>query len=342
MSANETAARKSFKIMHGDALMNIEFESVIQPVHNLIVEGLTLLCGASKIGKSWFMLDMCCAVASGRPFLGRETLQGDVLYLALEDSDRRVQERLKKLGECPTSDFAYAIEALPLDAGLLEQMEDWVQHVEKPRMIVIDTLQKVRGPAPNRANAYAVDYEAMGRLKRFADKWHIALVLVHHLNKTKDAADPFDKISGSTGLMGAADTSILIDRERGSENAKLSFTGRDVWGDDLTLRMANGRWSVIGHEQLEREAYESNYIVRTVKNLLSSAFGGVVNITSEAFRDAIAETCGNCPYGTLDAASKAVTAVAPNLLRFDGINTEKPRIGTKRGFRFAKSHVMEV
>lgn len=333
----EADDNKRFAIRHADALQRIEFEPLISPIDNLIVEGLTLLCGASKIGKSWFVLGMCCAVASGRSFLGRETLQGDVLYLALEDSERRLKERLDKLGESPTSSLQFATSALALDSGLLEQMEDWVRHTGRPRMIVIDTLQKVRGPAPNRVNAYAVDYEAMGKLKAFADRFRVALVLVHHLNKSKEASDPFDKISGSTGLMGAADTSILIDRERGSNDAKLSFTGRDVWGDDLSLRMCDGRWSVIGHDVIEREAYDKHPIVRTVKALIAESFGGVAKIVSEDLQDAIVRICGNCPYGTKDAASKAVSAVAPNLLRYDGINTERVRLGSKNGLRFTKN-----
>ena len=332
----ESVKNKRFEIRHADALQRIEYEPLLEPVKGLIVEGLTLLCGASKIGKSWFMLGMCCAVASGRPFLGRETLQGDVLYLALEDSERRLKERLNKLGESPTSSLQFATSALTLDSGLLEQMEDWATHTAAPRLIVVDTLQKVRGASPSRANAYAVDYEAMGKLKAFADRRHIALVLVHHLNKSKDASDPFDKISGSTGLMGAADTSILIDRERGTDTAKLSYTGRDVWGDDLILRMCDGQWTVVGHEALEREAYEKNYIVKTVKALFETAFNGVVETPSEVLKDAIAEKCGNSPYGTVTAVSQAVSAVAPNLFRFDGISVQKARLGTKNGFRFIK------
>jgi len=328
---------KRFKIRHADALQRLEFEPLVAPVTGLIVEGLTLLCGASKIGKSWFVLDLCCSVASGRPFLGLDTLPGDVLYLALEDSERRLQSRLKKLGEVPTAALQFSTSALSLDSGLLDQMSDWVRHTTAPRMIVIDTLQKIRGVAPNRANAYALDYEAMGRLKAFADLHHIALLLVHHLNKSRESSDPFERISGSTGLMGAADTSILLDRERNSTTATLSFTGRDVWGDDLNLRMNDGRWTVLGQDVIAREKYESSPIVQTTKTLLSKSFGGVVKITSEDFREAIAEVCGFCPFGTLDAASKAVSAVSSDLLRYDSITTERIRLGTKNSLRFTQA-----
>ena len=137
--------------------MRMEFEPRQEPVKNLIAEGLTLFCGPSKLGKSWFVLDMCCSVSTGRPFLGRETLQGDVLYLALEDTQKRLQSRLRNMGESPVSNLQYDINALTLNSGLLEQMEDWVSHTQNPRMLVVDTLAKVRDPAPIRANCYALD-----------------------------------------------------------------------------------------------------------------------------------------------------------------------------------------
>lgn len=332
----DTQNREPFVTRSAAALMRLEFEERVAPVENLITEGLTLLCGASKIGKSWFVLSLCCAVSSGRPFLGRKTQQGPVLYLALEDSEERLQYRLKKLGEDPTDDFQYRLKVNTVGMGLLDNLEDWVK-LWKPKLIIVDTLQKVRDATPSRANLYAEDYRLMGQLKAFADKHRLALVLVHHLNKGKDVADPFDRISGSTGLMGAADTSIILYRERGSELATLAYTGRDVWGDDISLRMCDGQWTVVGHEALEREAYEKNYIVKTVKALFETAFNGVVETPSEVLKDAIAEKCGNSPYGTVTAVSQAVSAVAPNLFRFDGISVQKARLGTKNGFRFIKS-----
>lgn len=348
--------REHLVIRHADALMGLEFEPLVEPVQNLIVEGLTLLCGASKIGKSWLVLALCCAVSSGRPFLGRETMAGDVLYLALEDSERRLQARLRVLGESPAEhfasheddphreacSFAYAVKAPQIDAGLIDELEDWRKHSRNPRLVIIDTLQKVRGVTPSRVNAYAVDYELIGKLKSFADRNHIALVLVHHLNKSKDSSDPYDRVSGSTGLMGAADTTIMLDRERGSDDARLTFTGRDVCGDDIHLRMHNGQWKVIGRETAERESYEQNYVVRTVKHLLRTGFGDAAQIQTAAFKDAIAEVCGNSPYGTVNAVSRAVSAAAPSMLEFDGITTERPTAGGKRCLRFTRPQHKEV
>lgn len=325
------------KVFKANVLKRLEFEPLRTPVKNLVVEGLTLLCGASKIGKSWLMLDLCCCVASGRPFLERETDAGSVLYLALEDSERRLKSRLCVLHEDPTEALQFVTQAKTLDAGLIDDLRDWVRHVDDPRLIVIDTLQKVRGVTSGRVNAYSLDYDVMAKLKQFADEQHVAVVLVHHLNKARDVSDPFEKISGSTGLMGAADTTILVDRMRDSDDARLIYTGRDVCGNDICLRFSAGRWNVIGQDVLERDFYAGNPVAKTVKLLLDEAFGGVVEITAKSLKDAVADRCGVCPAGTLKGMAREVAKIAPDLLRFDGIAVERPRVGSQRGYRFTLS-----
>ena len=330
---------KPLAVFTARALQAQIFEPPKAPVKGLIVEGLTLLCGASKIGKSWLILDMCCAVASGRPFLGRETIPGDVLYLALEDSEGRIADRLDRLNEQQDDNLCIAFDSLRANNGLLEQLQGWCESVENPQMIVIDTLQKVRGITSGRANAYEQDYALLGQLKKFADTHHIALVLVHHLNKMRDVADPFDRINGSTALMGCADTTILLTRERGSNDGKLTFTGRDVEGDDICMRFDEGRWSVVGQAEFERKRYAESPVVQTIKELLLESFGGRVEVTSEALKESVAERRGVCPAGTVSAMSRMVTAFAPDLLRYDGIVTERPTVNHKRGFRFTAGTV---
>lgn len=315
-----------------DSLLEKSFERLYEPIRGLIVEGLTLLCGSSKIGKSWLVLQMCCAIAAGKPFLGRSTECGDVLYLALEDSQRRLKNRLVTLGESPGAALSFATKCRTLDNGLLDDLLSWIQRVAHPRMIVIDTLQKVRGAAvPARTNAYAADYDAMARLKAFADKNHVAVVLVHHLNKLRNVDDPYDKISGSTGLMGAADTTVLIARERGSDDATVSFTGRDVWGDDFCIRMNGGRWEAVSREARERESYECDPIVLTCRDLLSESFGEQVRMTLADFKEAIALRHGGI-FSTKNALTKRLGEVAPSLEQFDGIRLDLGRrIGSAKG-----------
>jgi hypothetical protein len=313
-------------------LMAKGFERLHAPVAGLIVEGVTLLCGSSKIGKSWLVLDMCLAVASGRSFLGRKTERGQVLYLALEDSQRRLKSRIETLGEQPEDNLFFATQSRDMESGLLDDLNGWADGVDSPRMIVVDTLQKVRGSLPAKTNAYAADYAIMSKLKTFADARHIAVVLVHHLNKMRDVNDPYDRISGSTGLMGAADTTILIVRDRKSENANVTFTGRDVWGDDFPIRMHNGRWSAVSLEAIELEEYESDPIVQTCKELLRQAFGGSVRISLQDFLDAAVRIRGTCVAATKNELSKKLEALTPKLLQYDGIVLSAgKRVGNERG-----------
>lgn len=325
------------KLIHADALQRLQFEPCVEPVAGLIVEGVTLLCGAPKQGKSWLALDLCCAVASGRRFLGRETTSGDVLYLALEDSERRLQSRLLALGEAVTDTLQFSTNAALLENGLLVQLQDWAQHVKNPRLVVIDTLQKIRGATSSRANIYQQDYEAVSKLKQFADKKHVAVVLIHHLSKMREAADPFDRISGSTALSGAADTSILLSRERGSNDAQLLATGRDVFLNDVHLRFERCRWHAVGREIIEREQYEANPIVRTLRTLLNESFGGVLEISSDELREAVAARQKICACGTKEGMTRKLSALAPDLLRFDGVHTEISIHKNRRRInRFAK------
>lgn len=320
-----------------DTLLAKQFECLHTPVDGMIVEGLTLMCGASKIGKSWLVLSMCCAVAGGVPFLGRLTEQGDVLYMALEDSERRLKQRLMQLNESPCAALKFATKCCPLDSGLLEELLEWVQSVRNPRMIVIDTLQRIRGTPPARSNAYAVDYAAMGKLKSFADSNHIAVVLVHHLNKMRDVSDPYDRISGSTGLMGAADTTVLISRERDSDDATVSYIGRDVWGDEFSIRFQDGRWVSASAEALERERYERNPLVTVCRRLLQETFDGEVRISLQDFKEVAAERFGLVVAATTNELKKKLKELEPMMKQYDDVQLFfDKRINSKTGIFIVK------
>ena len=329
--------RKPFQTIGAAQLLAKEFDRLHAPVEGLIVEGLTMLCGSSKIGKSWLVLSMCLAVASGRPFLGRRTERGEVLYLALEDSERRLKSRIETLGEQPDDGLNFAIQSRNLEDGLLEDLTEWAEQAQRPRMIVIDTLQKVRGAIPAKSNAYAADYAVMAKLKAFADVHHVAVVLVHHLNKMRDVNDPYDRISGSTALMGAADTTILVARDRKSDDATVTFTGRDVWGDDFSIRMRDGRWTAISREAAELEAYEADLIVKTCRELLRNSFGETVRISLQGFMDFAAQLHMTCVAATKNELSRRLDDLAPKLAQHDGIVLSNgKRVGTERGIVLAK------
>ena len=252
-------------------LMGKEFRPLVQPVHGLISEGLTLLVAASKIGKSWLALLMALCVAAGEDFLGRHTTRCRVLYMALEDSERRLQSRLKALDIGRIPENLYLQTGAPLMGdGFEEHLESWLSQDSTPALVIVDTLQKIRGLGSRNVDAYKADYETMGKLKAIADKHRASLVCLHHNNKMQRVADPFDKISGSSAMMGAADTAILISRDRGQDTATVVFTGRDVWGEDFTIRFDGGRWSLVSDNAREYQAkqeYESDPLVQTIRIL---------------------------------------------------------------------------
>ena len=177
-------------------------------VEDVLPEGTSLISAASKIGKSWMVLDLGLCVAAGLPFMGHKTNRCGVLYLALEDSLGRLQGRMNKVlgGKPPPPQFHFTTEAPKLDNGLLETLSaHLVQHPET-KLLIVDTLQKIRGQALPRESGYAQDYREMETVKEFMDGRGVSILFVHHNRKMRDDDDPFNMISGTNGIMGASDT----------------------------------------------------------------------------------------------------------------------------------------
>jgi len=223
-------------------------------VPDLLPEGLTILAGKPKMGKSWLALALALAVASGTAVLGQGPLErGPVLYLALEDHERRLQRRLAQLlDDAPAPRLHELLTACPrLHEGGVAVLEKWLLRRAGARLLIVDTLAKVRTPTPPRTGIYEADYEALRDLKRLADAHAVALLLIHHLRK-QPATDVFDQVSGSTGLTGAADSVLVLQRERGSSAAILHVSGRDV--DERQVRLTfdreRARWLAAPHTAL--------------------------------------------------------------------------------------------
>lgn len=180
----------------------------------LRLHALTLFAGDPKIGKSWLGLDLALHVASGEPFWGFATAKGTVLYLCLEDTFGRVQRRLQRLVDEANDNLCCVVSARRIGTGLIEQLDSFAGSHSDLRMVIVDTFQTVR--TPSNQTIYSADYEDMGALKAFADEWKIAMLVVHHTRKMGDG-DVFNTISGSNGLMGCADeTMVLKLKARGS------------------------------------------------------------------------------------------------------------------------------
>lgn len=219
-------------------------------VDNLLYSGTYLFVGAPKIGKSFFMGQLAYTVATGLPLWEYEVHQGTVLYLALEDDYARLQRRLSRMfGVEETDNLYFATQAKSVGGGLDEQLEEFVKVHQDVRLIIIDTLQKIR-EVSGECYSYASDYEIVTKLKKFSDNHGICLLVVHHTRKM-EAGDSFDMISGTNGLLGAADGAFIMQKKRRTDNiATLDVVGRDQPDQELTLEFDRERcvWNFQGAE----------------------------------------------------------------------------------------------
>lgn len=224
-------------------------------IDGLLYAGTYLFVGAPKVGKSFLMAQIGYHVSTGLELWGYPVHQGAVLYLALEDDHRRLQGRLFRMFGTESADNLYfSIYAKQLGAGLEEQLKWFVQEHLDTRLIIIDTLQKVRESGGD-TYSYASDYEVIAKLKAFADEHSICLLLVHHTRK-QQAEDKFDMISGTNGLLGAADGAFLLQKERRTSNtATLDISGRDQQDQRLYLTRNEERliWTL---ERAETELWK--------------------------------------------------------------------------------------
>ena len=223
-------------------------------VEGLLYPGVYLFVGAPKVGKSFLMAQLAYHVSKGLPLWGYEVRQGAVLYMALEDDYPRLQGRLYRMfGEDSAADLHLSIYAKQLNSGLEEQLKRFVREHQDTRLIIIDTLQKIREAGAEKYS-YADDYKVITSLKRFADGTGVCLLLVHHTRK-QQADDKFDMISGTNGLMGAADGAFLLQKERRTDSAAtLDISGRDLQDQRLYLKRDEERlaWEL---ERRETEPY---------------------------------------------------------------------------------------
>jgi hypothetical protein len=219
-------------------------------VPGLIPEGVTLLAGDAKIGKSWAALALGCGVATGdRVFSYFDTVQGDVLYLALEDADQRIQERLDDLlgdDEAPDNlHITYDCSPLPL---LVEELQAWVTDHPETRLILVDVLAKVRPNVPGARDAYLNDYKTVTPLQRFALEAHVGVVGVTHTNQRDMVSDILHSVTGTTGIVGSADTILLLQRARNATNGRLHVTGRDLTEGVFDMEFHGGVWVCKGQQ----------------------------------------------------------------------------------------------
>ncbi len=231
-----------------EELMDQTFPVKESVIDGLLYKGVYLFAGAPKIGKSFLVLQIAYAVSTGQAIWDYQVHRGAVLYLALEDQYRRLQERMARMfGVDGHGDLMLAVAAKQLGQGLEKQMEYFLRRFPQAQLIVIDTLQKVRETAGDRYS-YASDYEIIGQLKTFVDFHNICILIVHHTRK-QQAEDSFEMISGTTGLLGCADGAFLLHKEKRTDHrAILDIVGRDQPDQRLRLRRneENLTWTLEG------------------------------------------------------------------------------------------------
>jgi AAA domain len=239
-----------FALWTAAELLSKSFPPTRYAVDGLIPEGVMVLAGPPKVGKSWLALNISVDVATGGKALGAvDTSQGDVLYLALEDTARRLQRRLRQVladGPAPGR-LTLSIQWPPTPTEAIGLIEEWLTDHPAARLVVIDVFERIRGQLMPQETHYSADYRVVSAVKKLADKYSIAVVLIHHMRKMS-SDDFLNEISGTTGLSGAADTIAVLKRARGEHDGTLSITGRDVEESEYALKFHadRGTWELLG------------------------------------------------------------------------------------------------
>ena len=217
----------------GETLMSQPLTPLNFVVDTLISQGLHILAGSPKVGKSWLALWLAVTVAKGEAVWGMGVKQGTTLYLCLEDSTLRIQNRLFEITEDAPASVHFTTNSDTLGKGLEEQLRAFLSEHPDTVLVIIDTLQMIRGTGYD--NTYANDYRDLSALKRIADAHGIAILLIHHLRKEL-ADDVFSRISGTTAISGATDSNFVLRKSKRRENtATLYCTGRDIPYRELAL-----------------------------------------------------------------------------------------------------------
>ena len=239
-------------------------------VDGFLYNGTYLLVGAPKVGKSFFMGQLAYHVAMGLPLWDYPVRKGTVLYLALEDDYARLQRRLSGMFgvECADNLF-FATRAKTLNEGLDRELEGFLKEHGDAKLIIIDTLQKVREVGGDRYS-YSSDYDIVTKLKAFSDRYGICLLVVHHTRKL-ESEDSFDMISGTNGLLGAADGTFIMHKKRRMDNtAVMDIVGRDQPDQKLTIEFDRER-CVWKFQKAETEPWKQppDPLLEAVDNLLT-------------------------------------------------------------------------
>ena len=315
-------------------------------IDGVLSDGLAIMAGDSKIGKSWMVLWMCLQISKGEPVWGLPTRKTDVVYLALEDREWRVQQRMQDLTDTPPENLHFGFSCGQLGAELESQIEDVLKDYPSTGLLFIDTLQMVRDNVSAKVNAYAQDYKDLSSLKKIADNHGICIFVVHHTRKERDGGNIFNDMTGSTGIMGVADTGMILRKDdRFGDNATLCITGRDVEEKKLKMQMCGVKWEIteeLSADDLRKERipdfvfkvvdflFEHRQFEGTVTELLAAVGNTVLkpNVASKYLTRFYSEVFA--PMGITYEYRKTAAARTINLALNDGADGNDGLSGTER------------
>jgi hypothetical protein len=310
------------KIQSAADLQKREFPQIRYVVPGIIAPGLTLFAGKPKIGKSWFCLDVALAVADDRYCLSDLRCNvGDVLLIGLEDNERRLHKRIAKLlpinAEWP-SRFKYATEWPRANDGGIEAIREWCRSTPDPRMIVIDVLAAFRSERRNSQAPYEADYAAIKELQQISLDYSVAIIVVHHTRKAGADVDQFDLVSGTTGLSGAADTTLVLNRD--NLGYRLYGRGRDIEEIDKAAEFNKEtcRWKLLGEVIDVRRSDERAAILQVLleadEPMLPSDVAGLLGMKPNNIKQLLHKMAKNGEVTKLRGRAGYVHPDRPDLL----------------------------
>ena len=268
MTEYKTQQTPELNVISAEALLDTTYAPSGSLIDGLIGQGIYILAGAPKVGKSWLVLWLADKISKGEPVWERKTMQCSVLYISLEDTFQRIQQRLNDVSGGSPGSIWLATDAQYLGEGFEGQLTDFLTAHPHVKLVIIDTLQRVRKSGQEQYN-YANDYETVCALKKIADRFLMTVLLVHHTRKA-GSSDPFHMISGTTGLLGCADGALALRKSSRMENtATLEVTGREIMDTQLHLRFDRQKklWEFVSFGAAAPEK-EENHILSAVRDFV--------------------------------------------------------------------------
>ena len=315
-------------IVSAKELSESDLPSLEYCVDEILSHGVGIISAKSKMFKSWMSMQLCLCVCRGLPFLGFKTHRSDCLYVDLENDLRLTKERLSLMlaGDEAPENFLIVNDVPTMEQGFIATMENFISNHPDVKLIVIDIFAKIKYPKKSNQSDYDADYKSISELKEFASKYDLSILLIAHNRKMVDTSDPFSNILGSTALMGACDESIVIYKEKRSDNeSTISITGRTVQSHDFKAIFDTDifQWRLLGslddfEEKQAEQEYNDSPVVYTIKKLLeeskNGSWCGRINDLIEASRD----------YGKLicessQAIGRKMPRIKAQLFQYDGI-----------------------